>query len=68
MGGYPPSLSTFLLPQIVVRGLEDDVAGASIIYQYPFYHAVRYSERNNQGIVVRSENFLLLLGREAYLV
>ncbi|KAF2557526.1 hypothetical protein F2Q68_00015678 [Brassica cretica] len=37
--------SAFLKPQILVCGLEDDVAGASIIYQYPFHQAVRYNRR-----------------------
>ncbi|KAF3590550.1 hypothetical protein DY000_02020407 [Brassica cretica] len=61
--------SVFPQPRVVVCGLEDDVAGASIIiYQCPFYQAVRYSERYDQGVVMRGENFFLLLGREAYFI
>ncbi|KAF2548091.1 hypothetical protein F2Q70_00022339 [Brassica cretica] len=66
--GYPPSLSAFLHPQILVCGLEDDVSGASIIYKYPFYQAIRYSERYDQGVMMWGENPLLLLGRETYFV
>ncbi|KAF3509554.1 hypothetical protein F2Q69_00006039 [Brassica cretica] len=64
----PSSLKAFLQPQILVCDLEDDVAGASIIYQYPFHQAVRCSERYDQGVMMWGENLFLLLGRETYFV
>ncbi|KAF2617086.1 hypothetical protein F2Q68_00039825 [Brassica cretica] len=33
-----------LQPQVVVCGLEDNVTGASVVRQYSFHYAVRYSE------------------------
>ncbi|KAF3578226.1 hypothetical protein DY000_02030648 [Brassica cretica] len=60
--------SAFLQHQILVFGLEDNVAGASIIYQYPFHQEIHYSERYDQGVMIWGENPFLLLGREAYFV
>ncbi|KAF3490225.1 hypothetical protein F2Q69_00053302 [Brassica cretica] len=54
--------------QVFEGGLEDDVAGAAIVYHDPFHQAVRYSERYDQSVVMLGENHFLLLGREAYFV
>ncbi|KAF3587531.1 hypothetical protein F2Q69_00030171 [Brassica cretica] len=46
------ALSAFFQSQILVCGLENDIASAAIVYQYPLYQAIRYSERYDQGIMM----------------
>ena len=50
--GYSPCQSAFFQSQILVCGLEHDIAGAAIVYQYPHYQAIRYSERYDQGVMM----------------
>ncbi|KAF3584389.1 hypothetical protein F2Q69_00030713 [Brassica cretica] len=45
-----------------------DVVGASIIYQYPFLQAIRYSERYDQGVMRSCLAFQVLFFAAAWLI